>query len=489
MENSTSTPANGYTASEGKIHTWAVGYIANYWMIMQLMMIGAVFTTDFKMQPWVVTTTLAVPRLIDIFVDPLIGHWSDNTHTSWGRRRPFLLGSAIIGAVAVFALWQMSPDWPTWGQSLYLGGVSTLLYMAYSTYEMCYYALGYELSEDYGGRSKVMAIKGVYHAIAGMCGGFFYSSVMLWGKGVGEFKFFGYSWTLTTPHAFGNNITSIRYHSLVLVALILLFGLAPVIFCRERYAQVNRKHVDLKEALLATVKCRPFVLLMVLQLTRTLGYSLYQAFSFFIGVFYICQGNKLEWSNIMGGYTGVVGVGFSFLLWPLAKPLTNKLGKRMGIILGYGAALAQACLFPFIFKPGNVDVLFWVAVAYLPFGAVMGLFSNSVMPDICDIDELHYGERREGLFQAVQSFFNKAESWIVMLSSGFLLSLAGFDSKLDMQTPDTLRNMLWMGLTPLIFFTAVAFIISWFLPFTPAYMAKIRAELSIKRESRAGMTA
>ena len=39
---------------------------------------------------------LVLPRLWEALSDPVVGHLSDNAHTRWGRRRPFIL----IGGVA-----------------------------------------------------------------------------------------------------------------------------------------------------------------------------------------------------------------------------------------------------------------------------------------------------------------------------------------------------------------------------------------------------
>jgi len=35
----------------------------------------------------VVTMACAIPRFLDFFTDPMIGHLSDNTRSRWGRRR------------------------------------------------------------------------------------------------------------------------------------------------------------------------------------------------------------------------------------------------------------------------------------------------------------------------------------------------------------------------------------------------------------------
>src|SRR5690349_10245474 len=48
---------------------------------------------------------LVIPRLWDAVADPLVGHFSDNLRTRWGRRRPFLLVGGIAVAVTFVLMW------------------------------------------------------------------------------------------------------------------------------------------------------------------------------------------------------------------------------------------------------------------------------------------------------------------------------------------------------------------------------------------------
>ena len=112
------------------------------------------------------------------------------------------------------------------------------------------------------------------------------------------------------------------------------------------------------------------------------------------------------------------------------------------------------------------------------------------MPDICDVDELQSGERREGLYSAVMSFINKVEGSMCNLLGGYMLAWAGFNSVTASQgtlpSAEVVRNMLWWGFTPLIFFAAVAVVIVCFNPLTPKVMEQVRAELD-KRHAAAGI--
>lgn len=49
-----------------------------------------------------VGTALLIALIFDAFSDPLIGYLSDNTHSRWGRRHPFMYFASIPVAVSYF---------------------------------------------------------------------------------------------------------------------------------------------------------------------------------------------------------------------------------------------------------------------------------------------------------------------------------------------------------------------------------------------------
>ncbi|MBW4575944.1 MAG: MFS transporter [Aphanothece sp. CMT-3BRIN-NPC111] len=53
----------------------------------------------------VVGILLTVGRFWDAIIDPLIGHWSDITHSRWGRRRPFLIFATPATVITLLLLW------------------------------------------------------------------------------------------------------------------------------------------------------------------------------------------------------------------------------------------------------------------------------------------------------------------------------------------------------------------------------------------------
>ena len=90
-------------------------------------------------------------RLLDAFLDPMVGFISDRTPTRWGKRKPWLIAAGLVCAAALFFLFQPPPG----ATILYYGLWSFLLYCGFSLFEIPQAAWSAELSRDYAERSRI----------------------------------------------------------------------------------------------------------------------------------------------------------------------------------------------------------------------------------------------------------------------------------------------------------------------------------------------
>lgn len=458
-----------YTARTLTMHCWALGGMAEYMMYVSFgVLVQPIFTLGFGMSPKLVGWALALPRLTDALLDPLLGHWSDRTHTRWGRRRPFLAGAAVLGASVVAGMWWASPAWSTTAQFIWVLVAAILVFALYGVYSMNLLALGYELSDDFHERARVMGIRGFYWGIAAIGGSYLY-------------------WLAQRP-VFGGEVHGIRVVAAGMAVVVLGCGLVPVFMCAERCPRPRRQHVSLPQALRATLRVRPFVLVLVLRTAQALGTTLYGLVGFYILVYCVCGGDRRLGSSLSIPQ-GWAGFAIAIVLMPLAAPLCHRLGKRRGIIVGYGAALASAITLPFFVQQGHPYLYLAQVLTCLPLISLRELFMASVMPDICDLDELATGERREALFASVLAFVSKFENSIIALISGYLLEYIGFDGKLPQQPPEVLDRLRGWGFGALITFSAVAFAVAWFMPLTEELMRDVRAQLEARRAAAAAIPA
>lgn len=87
-----------------------------------------------------VGVAIFISRIVGAIAQPILGYASDQLHSPWGQRRPFL-AIAILPLVASFLLLFMPPlELPTIGQIAYLISLLCLFYMAFATYQVPFLA-------------------------------------------------------------------------------------------------------------------------------------------------------------------------------------------------------------------------------------------------------------------------------------------------------------------------------------------------------------
>ncbi len=475
-----------YSAGNLEMHCWGQSSIANVMLYFPIAMTNFL-VVEYKFSPILIGWAFFIPRIFDGLLDPMIGHLSDITHTRWGRRRPFILGTALLGSFMIIAIWWMSPDWGQWfvthapagppwlaqwwatrdwsqtAMFAWLAVCITVLFTCFGTYEMTCNALGYELSDDYNVRTKVFAIYNFWYTLGNTA--------------------LSFVWPMTLA-LFASAIIGIRVISLGMAALTIISALIVFFGTKERFAKANKTHVKIWPALKATLRVKAFVIVLLMGVSNNIIIGIWNAVAFYIAALYVFEGDYDKYNRLCGIGLMLIGLVVSFLLMPSAARITRHIGKRRGIILCSALSLLNAIVLFLIARPGYQYLWFAWAALFIPINSIGGLFGSSLMPDICDIDELQSGERREALFSAVNTFFGKLLRSGMVLLSGYLVVMCGYDKELQShQLPETLHTMIWVGFPALILGSAVGLVIACFMPLTPEYMAKVHAELEARRRS------
>src|SRR5215510_2669380 len=105
-----------------------------------------------------VTSAIAIALAFDAVVDVLIGEFSDNLRTRWGRRHPLMYVSAIPVAVTYWFLWN-PPLWSRDALFWYLVAIAVLVRSLISLYEVPSAALLAELTHDYDERTAMFGYR------------------------------------------------------------------------------------------------------------------------------------------------------------------------------------------------------------------------------------------------------------------------------------------------------------------------------------------
>ncbi|MGI9430691.1 MAG: MFS transporter [Myxococcota bacterium] len=370
-----------------------IGFI---WGLMSLYFLK--FSTDVLLiPPAAIGLLLGLSRLWDGVTDPLVGIWSDRTPTRWGRRRPWLIASAIPVAVCFYALW--SPPAALTGTALVLWVTAAvfLLYAALTAFNIPHKALGAELLKGHHARTKVFAMLGVAESIGTLAAA----------------GALGLLETATSPRTTAGSIAGIGG-----IVTAVLIGIC-VLRVRERPDHVTRGGNEHPFRALRSVGRNPHarVLLGVFFL-ELLGHTAFVAALPYVSDY------VLETKGATSLYLGaaLVTTLLSIPLWTIAS-------RRFGKVRSWRASLAvKLLLFGALFAlgPGDRDLALVISVLYgLTYGCGITI-APSIKADVVDSDEAETGARREGLYFSTWNLALKAAVGISLALSGFVLAASGF---------------------------------------------------------------
>jgi glycoside/pentoside/hexuronide:cation symporter, GPH family len=111
------------------------------------------------LRPAVVGAVILISLVIDAFVDPLIGRFSDTFHSPWGRRHPFMYASALPIALAIAFLWRRPDGLSHDAMVVYVLAMLITVRLAGGLYQIPSDALVPELAPDYHERTTLLSYR------------------------------------------------------------------------------------------------------------------------------------------------------------------------------------------------------------------------------------------------------------------------------------------------------------------------------------------
>lgn len=420
------------------------------------------YVTGLGISPILIGYALSIPRLWDAVTDPVMGNISDNTRLRWGRRRPYMFIGAILGGLLCALLWMPPSSLSETGIFIYFLVTSILFFTAYTIYSVPFNALGYEMSDDYDERTSIMSYK-TFFMNAGAA--FILPSIL---------------WLCMRPQ-FGNNLVEgARVVGVLFGGLIAVFGILSAIFSREKVHNQNKINISL--ALKYTFSNKTFLLLSMIVVSVLVGVLAVFPLVYFINLSYISPNDHDRTAASWFLYQTVYGV-----MGILGVPVINYLGQRFGKkpVLLAGLVIVSL-MFPaswFLFDPKHPWLQLIFAALVSPGLSFVWVLTSSMMADVCDLDELKTGLRREGAYGSIFTLLVKIGVSIVMLMSGYVLAIAGYDQKVSQQMPEAVYNLrLFFVFLPMVFMVA-AIALTFLYPLSKTKMEQIRLQLNSTKQN------
>jgi len=360
------------------------------------------FSTDVLLiAPVAIGAILGLSRIWDAISDPIAGYWSDRTHTRIGRRRPWILGSAVPIGLAFYALWSPPMSLGHGALVAWMAVWALLFFTVYTAYTVPFRALGTELGAGYHDRTRVFATS----AFLGYIGAFFAIGV-IYGLERSD-----------DPRGFAT----------AMVAIAAVFTTAAMIFTGvrlreqpDRGSRGSSRGIGTFLDVTRNPHARPLLGVHFLSdlggasfaslmpyvsdyIVKTPGYTAYYQLALLIGL--------------------TVGIPF----W---VPMSRRIGKRGAWFI---ATLLQLplCMGYLILEEGMATTLI-VGMFLIGFlNGAAGAVAQSMQSDVIDFDELQTGERKEGVYFASWNFLQKSAFGINLAFIGGLLQWSGFTPNVE----------------------------------------------------------
>ena len=466
LPNSTETTppgAGGKLPLRSKLAYGVGGFAEHFTNNVPAIMASPILNVTLGVSPVLIGIALGVPRILDAFVDPVVGVLSDRTRSRFGRRKPYMIVGGLLSAILAAALWLIPQGWSEMNVFLFFCIGLVVLYSVYPVFAIPYAALGYEMTPDYGERTNLQAFRAVFGFLSS-----FLISWMLW---------------VTQWDIFSSTVEGMQWVMFASVPVLMACALAPVIFCKETHIRtaIQKVRLPLKTTLAAPFQCPPFLLVSGARLSVICGIMLVMQLGIYINIYYVFDGSIKE-ASLVGGTVNTVFQVLSIALIPVIAWFANRLGKRQVLLaLLVPAAMASAAKW-FCYRPDMPYLQLLPVIIFAPGLSAIWSLTYSMTADVCDYDEFRHGERREGTFAAIIGWGDKLAISISLLLAGFLLSATGFDAKIE--GPQSASTIVYLRLLDSTV-TATGILLACgllaFYPLSKTKMARIRRILEHRR--------
>lgn len=408
------------------------------------------YTNICGLSPAACATLFLIARFLDAINDPLVGFIIDHLPTrKMGHFRPTLILGTILCSANFLLLW-FGPMLSTSGKLVIAYVSYILLGVLFPVMDISLNSLLPVMTEDMKERNSLSSIKGLAYVIGALVIG------------------------VAAPLILGDTSNKQGYINLVLImtAVIFFFSIIGTMGVKERVKPQMENSYSVKE-LFKILSQKPVYITFLAVLLYSIGSNIVNAANTY---FYTYIFEDLTLASIITLITCVT-------VFPATMVIGNLIG-RFGKKKMYAIGLALAGLTPIIrlLDVRSIPLLI-VSVLIAGIGAGFAAPLNyGIQADNTDYIEVSMGIRAEGAVASLSSFVSKCAMGIGGAIPGYLLQLAGFDSKAAVQNDDVINVIVLCVLILPAIVNVVAIVI--FSKGYPITKEKLNEQTYLLREKR-----
>ena len=405
------------------------------------------YTNICGLSPAACATLFLIARFLDAINDPLVGFMIDHLPTrKMGHFRPTLILGTILCSANFLLLW--------FGPMLSTSGKLAIAYVSYILLGVLFPVMDISLNsllpvmtEDMKERNSLSSIKGLAYVIGALVIG------------------------VAAPRDTSNKQGYINL-VLIMTAVIFFFSIIGTMGVKERVKPQMENSYSVKE-LFKILSQKPVYITFLAVLLYSIGSNIVNAANTY---FYTYIFEDLTLASIITLITCVT-------VFPATMVIGNLIG-RFGKKKMYAIGLALAGLAPIIrlLDVRSIPLLI-VSVLIAGIGAGFAAPLNyGIQADNTDYIEVSMGIRAEGAVASLSSFVSKCAMGIGGAIPGYLLQLAGFDSKAAVQNDNVINVIVLCVLILPAIVNVVAIVI--FSKGYPITKEKLNEQICLMREKR-----
>jgi len=357
-------------------------------------------TTVAGVPPNIAGTILLLSKGCNAIATLIVGPLSDQTHSKWGRRHTWMLGSAPILAIS-FSLHWWVPPLTDWGLYAYYLIVAIFFQVSFACFLIPYSALLTDISEDHQEHIRLNGWRFSFAMTASILSLLLMQALTVWSdKPQQQLPILGTICAIATLLSIGWSCWQTEEE--------------------ELKADTTRiSFQDFKKL----AKNRPFWLLLGIYAFSWMALLVAPTI---LPYFVVNNLKQPESAIILIALMMKVATLIALFIW---KPVSEQLGKKATFWLGIS-----------IWIIGNLGLFYiqpeapqWIYVSATLQGLGMAaayLIPPSMVPEAIDWDELKTGQRREGVFNSIMLFANKMAQALGLFIFGQILAFAGFQESL-----------------------------------------------------------
>lgn len=418
------------------------------------------FTDVLKLSAAFVGTLFFLAKFWDAINDLGMGMIVYNTHTKWGKFRPWLVIGTVVNAIVLVCLFT---NWGLSGTTLYVfAAVMYIVWgMTYTVMDIPYWSMLPNLTTDLEERDKIAVIPRIFASIGGslLVGGFGLQIMDFLGKGNAQDGFTRFAWMIAIVFIITIGITVVNVRS------------------ADRIETKKSEKTSFKQIIQVIKKNDQLLVAIAVILTFNFAMNCISGVQTYYFIYVTGDKGLFSIFTMFAGFAEIFGL----IIFPkLAKRMSKK--QVYGLASGIPVIGLIVLLIIGIAIPKNY-ILTAVAGICVKLGSGLQLGTVTVvLADVVDYGEYKLGTRNESVIFSIQTLLVKFAAALGSLFTGFALDATGY-------LPDAVQSaamingmrIIMIGL-PIIFVIISFIIYKKYYILNGKYMTRIMNILSLKKE-------